>query len=87
MAKYGSRGADVRALQHALGLYVDGSFGAKTKQAVIAYQMEQRLIADGIVGAKTWKVLLSQLKSVESRKVNRDVFFAEFCRKLWRRSN
>ena len=84
MSKYGSLGADVRALQHALGLYVDGVFGSKTKQAVIAYQMENRLVADGIVGPKTWTALLTQLKSVESRKINRDVFFAELRKSLFK---
>ena len=84
MAKYGSQGADVRALQHALGVHVDGNFGGKTKQAVIVFQMENRLLADGIVGAKTWEKLLPQLKAAESRKVNRDVFFAELRKSLFK---
>ncbi|GAA3900467.1 peptidoglycan-binding protein [Microbacterium invictum] len=61
--KSGSTGAAVKALQTELraagySLTVDGSFGAKTKAAVVAYQKAQRLTADGIVGAKTWGSLV-----------------------------
>ncbi len=38
-------------------LAVDGTFGAKTKAAVIAYQKEHNLAADGIVGGATRKSL------------------------------
>lgn len=56
--KYGSRGDEVRTLQILLGnLDVDGIFGKKTKAAVIAYQTANGLVADGIVGAKTWAKL------------------------------
>ena len=37
---------------------VDGSFGDRTKNAVIAFQKSQKLQADGIVGIKTWVTLL-----------------------------
>lgn len=37
---------------------IDGYFGNKTKAAVIAYQNANGLVADGIVGPKTWSVLL-----------------------------
>ena len=36
----------------------DGVFGANTERAVKAYQRENGLNADGIVGEKTWKALL-----------------------------
>lgn len=36
----------------------DGIFGGKTRAAVIAYQKNHSLTADGIVGAKTWASLM-----------------------------
>lgn len=36
----------------------DGLFGAKTLDAVKAFQMENGLSSDGIVGSKTWDILL-----------------------------
>ncbi len=55
----GDKGQQVRALQKILGgLKVDGSFGPATKSAVEAYQREYKLSADGIVGPKTWEMLL-----------------------------
>lgn len=59
----GSRGAYVRYLQQKLEskLYpvgtVDGIFGSKIKNAVMAFQRENGLEADGIVGPRTWAAL------------------------------
>lgn len=36
----------------------DGKCGAKTREAIIAYQKAHGLVADGCVGLKTWKVML-----------------------------
>ena len=77
MVKMGSAGAPVRAIQHALGLHIDGSFGAKTREAVVNWQRENRLIADGIVGAQTWALLEKQLQVKESAKIDRGIFFAQ----------
>lgn len=77
MAKIGSTGAEVRAIQHALGLQIDGSFGGKTREAVVNWQRENRLIADGIVGSQTWALLEKQLQVKESARLNRDVFFGQ----------
>lgn len=62
----GSKGNSVKALQHLLidygyscGSYgADGDFGYATVSAVKAYQKKMGLIADGVVGANTWKKLL-----------------------------
>ncbi|HEU4578501.1 MAG TPA: TIGR02594 family protein [Polyangiaceae bacterium] len=61
----GSRGSDVRRLQILLNdrvvprprLRVDGSFGARTRAAVEAFQSAKRLKVDGIVGERTWAAL------------------------------
>ena len=60
----GSRGSQVKTLQRLLNSLfydcgsVDGIWGAKTEKAVIAFQTDKGLDADGIVGAKTWDALL-----------------------------
>lgn len=55
--KLGSKGTEVKILQHALSLYEDGIFGKLTEEAVIDFQKEHGLIADGVVGQMTWKTL------------------------------
>jgi peptidoglycan hydrolase-like protein with peptidoglycan-binding domain len=35
----------------------DGVFGRNTKAAVMEYQRSKGLVADGIIGAKTWESL------------------------------
>jgi peptidoglycan hydrolase-like protein with peptidoglycan-binding domain len=62
----GSRGAQVKALQilliglgHSCGKSgADGVFGSGTLTAAKAFQKAKGLTADGIVGKKTWSVLL-----------------------------
>ena len=36
---------------------VDGKFGTKTKNAVVAFQTDAGLDPDGVVGRKTWAAL------------------------------
>ena len=55
--KKGSRGNEVKQIQLALGLKVDGIFGSKTESAVIKFQKENGLYPDGIVGKKTLDAL------------------------------
>lgn len=61
--KKGSRGTDVTYLQQRLTAKgygvgkIDGVFGQKTLDAVKAFQAENGLAVDGIVGAKTWAAL------------------------------
>jgi len=54
----GMKGPLVREVQVAVGSVVpDGDFGPKTEQAVMEYQKEHGLFADGIVGPQTWRVI------------------------------
>jgi peptidoglycan hydrolase-like protein with peptidoglycan-binding domain len=64
----GSTGIDVEHLQRRLNvafgspspqLVVDGSFGARTEQAVKNIQYRYFLVQDGIVGTNTWQVFCS----------------------------
>ena len=56
--KFGSRGADVVYLQTKLGVRPnDGIFGPITRRAVISFQKSRGLVADGIVGPKTWAAI------------------------------
>lgn len=55
--KKGSIGEDVKILQKALNVMVDGNFGTKTENAVKVFQLSKGLVADGVVGPKTWEAL------------------------------
>ncbi|MCK9370999.1 peptidoglycan DD-metalloendopeptidase family protein [Candidatus Dojkabacteria bacterium] len=56
--RLGSKGDAVKELQTKLGgLVVDGKFGKLTKKVVVAFQLNNFLFPDGIVGAKTWAKL------------------------------
>lgn len=59
----GMKGADVVALQglllaHGHVITADGDYGELTKRAVMAYQAENGLTADGIAGNQTWTEML-----------------------------
>jgi peptidoglycan hydrolase-like protein with peptidoglycan-binding domain len=53
----GMNGDFVSQLQRLVGLSPDGDFGAKTEAAVRAFQRTHDLVADGIVGPKSWQLL------------------------------
>lgn len=61
--KNGSRGSNVRLLQEhlaSMGYYdfeIDGMFGPATQAAVLEFQVQNALNADGIVGPRTFKLL------------------------------
>ena len=62
VVKRGSRGNAVRQVQQRLKdrgwkVTVDGVFGAGTDTVVRAFQREKRLVADGVVGPRTWNAL------------------------------
>ena len=60
----GSTGSVVSALQQALKAFgattdpgsIDGDFGPRTESAVRAYQLQQNITVDGVVGHQTWWV-------------------------------
>lgn len=58
LLKLGSQGEDVKQLQIKLGVDPIGKFGPKTEAAVKSWQSEHDLTADGIVGPKTWDVIM-----------------------------
>ena len=65
-------GPDVSALQEMLkqtGYYsgkIDGVFGLNTEQAVLKFQTDHRLIADGITDPDTWNMLSCYTKPMEN---------------------
>ena len=64
MLEDGQTGVVVAMLQAALKYlgydpkWIDGEFGTRTRNMLMAYQVEHGLEADGICGAQTWSVLL-----------------------------
>lgn len=57
--RFGNSGLAVRVLQRLLiangyAIRVDGVYGAMTESAVKAFQSRRNLIADGVVGSRTW---------------------------------
>jgi hypothetical protein len=54
---HGDFGYNVKEVQHALDIEVDGDFGPDTDDAVSQYQREKDLDVDGVVGPQTWKEL------------------------------
>lgn len=58
LLKKGSEGEEVRKVQFAVGVEPDGWFGQLTELAVIAWQGNNGLTPDGIVGPKTYKAMI-----------------------------
>lgn len=55
--RFGTSGADVKFVQRVVGTHMDGEFRESTMFAVQAWQMGHGLVADGVVGPKTWAVI------------------------------
>jgi len=78
LLKKGSRGDDVKRLQKALQIGADGIFGPGTEAKVKEFQKGEGLVADGIVGRKTWEALqisdidTDQMGSAWDPKTDRD---------------
>lgn len=62
LLKVGSTGNKVKELQKLLSLTTDGIFGIDTLKAVKNFQSKNGLVSDGVVGSKTWDVLLNTPK-------------------------
>lgn len=58
LLKTGCEGNITKWLQIQVGSNADGSFGEETRQAVIVFQENMTLDADGIVGQNTWRKLI-----------------------------
>ena len=80
--KRGDKGAEVKMLQELLNkagynLVVDSDFGKNTHNAVLALQKSKSLVADGIVGPKTWEALgVKEETTTNSKCVDPSVVYA-----------
>lgn len=75
LLRKGSNGNEVKSLQGALHLFVDGVFGKLTEEAVKEFQRTNGLKPDGIVGDKTWEKLFPSGESTlkKSRRVINEI--------------
>lgn len=80
--KKGCKGDEVKTLQKLLNkegynLVVDSDFGQKTHDALVAWQKAHGLVADGIVGPKTWAALgVKENVGTSSKCVDPSVIYA-----------
>jgi putative chitinase len=58
LLKKGDNNESVKQLQVKLGLDPVGNFGPRTEEAIKAFQAKHGLTADGIVGDKTWGLIM-----------------------------
>jgi hypothetical protein len=71
-----SQGEDVKSVQEILEQLgykpgpIDGRFGDKTESAVVQFQEENNLYADGIVGPNTWRTLRQALEIRLDEQIN-----------------
>lgn len=65
----GSRGTDVKVVQHVVGVHEDGIYGPATEHAVAMWQaVHTNLTPDGIVGPKTWPLIRRQAATLGLRR-------------------
>lgn len=75
--KYGSEGPSVQLLQLALNragygeLALDGVFGMQTRNAVLRFQSDNGLVADGIVGPATHRALVPWYTGYAVHRIHR----------------
>lgn len=80
--KKGCKGDEVKTLQKLLNkegynLVVDSDFGQKTHDVLVAWQKAHGLVADGIVGPKTWAALgVQEATTTNSKCVDPSVVYA-----------
>ncbi len=73
---FGSSGLDVKKAQYYLNqvlytpgtqpLVEDGVFGQKTQFAVVVFQYLNNLSIDGVLGSRTWDVLIQKFKELDT---------------------
>lgn len=79
----GSNTGDVWDLQYrlkTLGFYtkpLDGSYGTYTKAAVIRFQQEYGIPANGVTGARTWEVLKKHSLNIYEMDILAKVIYSE----------
>ena len=80
--KYGMEGYDVKLLQYALNRAgadagnADGIFGRRTAKALLQFQRDQGLAADGIAGKLTWAALYPYIAGYRLHRIGPgDTFF------------
>ena len=67
LTRQGSKGPYVLIAQDGLNTLgydtggLDGIFGTKTRNSVLAFQTQNQLTADGIIGNNTWNTLMNQV--------------------------
>lgn len=66
----GDSSEEVTLLQSLLGINADGVFGDQTEAAVIKFQTEHNLGADGIVGSLTWVALEAKKAAPEPEVIS-----------------
>lgn len=62
--KLGSKGEDVKILQKYLGINADGDFGPNTDKKVKEWQLKNGLVADGIIGPKSWAIIFNNSQQI-----------------------
>jgi putative chitinase len=62
LLKKGDNNENVKLLQQKLGIEPIGNFGPKTEEAVKAFQRNNGLTADGIVGPGTWAKIMGEVQ-------------------------
>jgi N-acetylmuramoyl-L-alanine amidase len=73
LLRLGSKGKQVIELQKILKLKADGDFGKITDSAVREFQKKNNLTVDGLVGPKTWSLLVKSMEIKVSAIVKNDV--------------
>lgn len=69
----GDASEEVTLLQSLLEINADGVFGDQTEAAVIKFQNEHNLDADGIVGSLTWAALEAKKSKPEDEVISSTV--------------
>jgi peptidoglycan hydrolase-like protein with peptidoglycan-binding domain len=65
--KMGETSDRVKEIQKLLGLKEDGQFGSGTQKAVMAFQKENKLKVDGVVGVQTYGKMLEIKKGITDK--------------------